>query len=225
MTSRASCVALFLLGILACNRRDRADPTPPLTSSASPSLASNPSPAVATGVGSGTSVEPHPIASSKPIASDTTTSAAAPSTTGAATSTCPAIELRVVYASHDAGAGNRAMDFDVVHDGTKSCVLEGYPEVTLLDAALAPLKAPILRSEGTYFTAGTAVTPVTLLPKDRAHFELAYRGTAITCPRSKSIRVKIGSATFSVAAEIQACATDAMQVTPIRAGASPKGMP
>lgn len=141
-----------------------------------------------------------------------------------ATTTCAASELRVLAASRSAGLGNRSMYFDVAHDGPSACAIEGVADITLLDRAHAPLKSPIVRSDGTYFTASAPVTHVTVPAKGRAHFELAYRAAAATCPTSKTLRVKIGVATFTVPAAIQACDTDPIVVTPFRAGASPPGM-
>ena len=148
-----------------------------------------------------------------------------PTTAPPAINTCPTAELRLVRTSHDAGLGNRALDFDVVHDGVKPCVIEGYPQIALLDAKSVALKSPIYYGGGTYFTAVPAIPRVTLAAKGRAHFEIGYHGTAVTCPVSKTLRATIGSLTLSAPAEIQACDTDGIVVTPILTGVSPKGMP
>ncbi|WP_333611956.1 DUF4232 domain-containing protein [Brevundimonas bullata] len=92
--------------------------------------------------------------------------------------------------------GNRLTTLALQNVGTQTCSLTGYPTVTLVDAGdrvLTAVKA--VQEPGSYFTQGTAPTPVALKPQSKAYFDLAWNvvpheaeGEKV-CPEAKTLRL------------------------------------
>jgi membrane-bound inhibitor of C-type lysozyme len=109
---------------------------------------------------------------------------------------CVGTNLRLSVEGGDAGMGNRLTTLALQNVGTQTCSLTGYPTVTLADAGdrvLTAVKA--VQEPGSYFTQGTAPTPVALKPQSKAYFDLAWNvvpheaeGEKV-CPEAKTLRL------------------------------------
>lgn len=109
---------------------------------------------------------------------------------------CIGTNLRLSVEGGDAGMGNRLTTLALQNVGTQTCSLTGYPTVTLADAGdrvLTAVKA--VQEPGSYFTQGTAPTPVALKPQSKAYFDLAWNvvpheaeGEKV-CPEAKTLRL------------------------------------
>lgn len=130
----------------------------------------------------------------------------APGVVPAAAAPCKGPQLKLSNDAGDAGMGHRRAIMALQNVGTAACSLTGYPAVTLLDGrgqALTSVRAN--RRPGSYFSAGQAPTPVTLRPRDKAFFDLAW--TVIpdesegetTCPTAARIRLTAPDDTSPVA--------------------------
>lgn len=147
----------------------------------------------------------------------------APGVVSAAAS-CKGPRLKLSNDGGDAGMGHRRAILALQNVGTAACTLTGYPAVTLLDArgqALTSVRAD--PRPGSYFRAGQAPTPVTLQPRDKAFFDLAW--TVIpdesegetTCPTATRIRLTAPNDTspLTLAQTFTPCGGD-VEVSPFR---------
>jgi membrane-bound inhibitor of C-type lysozyme len=109
---------------------------------------------------------------------------------------CVGTNLRLSVEGGDAGMGNRLTTLALQNVGTQTCSLTGYPTVTLADAGdrvLTAVKA--VQEPGSYFTQGTAPTPVALKPQSKAYFDLAWNVVPHeaegekACPEAKTLRL------------------------------------
>lgn len=143
---------------------------------------------------------------------------------------CKGPQLRPSNDGGDAGMGHRRAILALQNVATAACSLTGYPAVTLLDGqgqALTSVRAN--PRPGSYFRAGQAPTPVTLQPRDKAFFDLAW--TVIpdesegetTCPTATRIRLTAPDDTSPVALAqtFTPCGGD-IDVSPFRPVAEPE---
>ncbi|MFE2876206.1 DUF4232 domain-containing protein [Streptomyces roseus] len=97
----------------------------------------------------------------------------------AKTPACPPGGVRLVEGAGDAAMGLRVADVQLVNCGTEAYVLEGYPEIRLLDAKRAPVEAAVQHGG-----AGIAAAPtgaegdahrIELRPGQAAGFGMVWR--------------------------------------------------
>lgn len=133
----------------------------------------------------------------------------APSATTPAAPPCKGPQLKLSSEGGDAGAGNRVANIGVQNVGAQACSLTGYPGVTVQDRqgrALTGIRAE--QSTGSYFTQGEAPAAVTLQPREKAAFELAWtvvphEGEGETvCPSAARIRVSAPGDTSPVSLDL-----------------------
>lgn len=109
---------------------------------------------------------------------------------------CTGADLRLSVEGGDAGMGNRVTTLALQNVGARACSLTGYPTVALADAndrAMTSVKA--VQEPGSYFTQGTAPSPVSVKPQAKAFFDLAWNvvpheseGEKV-CPEAKTLRL------------------------------------
>ena len=143
---------------------------------------------------------------------------------------CKGPQLRLAAEAGDAGAGNRVRNFSLQNVGAQACRLTGYPRVSLRDARGRPL--PDVRSDrspGSYFRQGEAPRPVSLAPKSKAYFEVAWTVVPdesqgqTECPAVETVRVTAPDDTAAVSLPFSfAPCGGKIRVSPIRAEANPK---
>jgi hypothetical protein len=136
---------------------------------------------------------------------------------------CLAAQLSVRRVSHDAGAGNRAINFAFTNTSLSPCTLKGYPRVVPLDRAGRTLRGVrVLNDEGTYFQPEQAAEAVTLEPGKTAWFQIAFnaiQSTAKRCPVSARIRITAPDTrrAFVLREQMELCQRT-IRVTPVRSG-------
>ena len=109
-------------------------------------------------------------------------SSAAPQATPAANSCrAPALSLEVV--SQEGAAGSRYAVLAFGNQGTAACMLQGYPDLTLIGPnGRARDGIRVNQDPGAYYSEGQAITPVTLEPGGRAFFDLVSTAVAGEIP-------------------------------------------
>jgi len=157
----------------------------------------------------------------------------APGAAAPASAPCKGSDLKLTNDGGDAGMGHRIAIMALRNVGAETCTLTGYPAVTLLDGqgqALTGMRAN--QRPGSYLRSGQAPTPVTLQPKAKAFFDLAW--TVIpnegegetTCPTAERIRLTApdDTAPVSLAQTFTPCGGK-FDVSPIRSLAEPPVQP
>lgn len=149
---------------------------------------------------------------------------AAPAPAASAAPPCKGPQLKLSSEGADAGAGNRVANIGVQNIGAQACSLTGYPGVTVQDRqgrALTGVRAE--QSTGSYFTQGEAPAPVTLKPREKAAFELAWNVMPhegegeTTCPSAARIRVTAPGDTSPVSLDMPLTPCGGrVRVSPIR---------
>ncbi len=139
-------------------------------------------------------------------------------------SACGAATLSLEVVAQDAGAGSRFATLAFTNTGTTACVLDGYPDIALLDTAGQP-RTPF-RIEQTPVT--TDLAPVTLSPGVQAWFDLVTTAVAgevpgekEPCPATTAVRAIIAGANVDAPIELNPCNQRA-RVSTIRATAEPE---
>jgi membrane-bound inhibitor of C-type lysozyme len=173
---------------------------------------------------------------SRPAPAVLTPATPAPATPGDAAPDvvpCRGPDLKLTNDGGDAGMGHRIAIMALQNVGLRACSLTGYPAVTLLDGrgqALTAIRAN--QRPGSYLRSGQAPAPVTLQPKAKAFFDLAW--TVIphegegetTCPTAARIRLTAPGDTsqVSLAQTFTPCGGK-IDVSPIRSLAEPPVQP
>ncbi|WP_312784299.1 DUF4232 domain-containing protein [Brevundimonas sp.] len=118
---------------------------------------------------------------------------------------CVGANLRLSVEGGDAGMGNRVTVLAVQNTGAQTCSLTGYPTLTLADAGDRTLNAvKAVQEPGNYFAQGAAPTPVSLAPRSKAYFDLAWNVVPHeaegekTCPEAKILRLTAPGDTVAV---------------------------
>ncbi len=184
--------ALVCLGLSACSSDKTAT-----TSSSEPASPSPTSPSTSTG-GSAP-------ASSTPV------------TSSPASTRCHTSELSAALQPAQGGAGSIFTPLSLTNTGTRTCVVTGYPGVSLLDASGAILGVPATRDPGT-------VVSITLAPKAAAHTIVDTQNAIdpTQCgPMSTSVLIYPPDETDSItiAGALQICG-GVLGVLPMAAGAT-----
>jgi membrane-bound inhibitor of C-type lysozyme len=142
---------------------------------------------------------------------------------------CKGPQLRLSNEGGDAGAGNRVANVGLQNIGAQACSLTGYPAVTLHDGQgrdLTTVRAE--QAAGSYFTQGQVPAPVTLAPREKAAFELAWtvmpdeaQGER-ACPSAARVRVTAPGDTSPVSLDMPFTPCGGrVRVSPIRPLAAP----
>ncbi|MFI1454263.1 DUF4232 domain-containing protein [Streptomyces roseus] len=104
---------------------------------------------------------------------------AVPSPPEAAAPACPEGGVRLVEGAGDAAMGLRVADVRLVNCGTQPYVLDGYPEIRLLDGTRAPVEVAVLQGGEEIAAAPTgaegAPQRVELRPGQAAGFGMVWR--------------------------------------------------
>lgn len=187
-------VVLVAAALAACSS---AGPAPGRASAAAPStVATTPAPTSATpsALPSTTSAAPSATATASTQAP---TAGAAPSTSAALRSTCASLMIRVIRGSAGPGFEFAALQF--TNTGTSTCVLNGYPTVTLLSSGASVGGASV--------PDGTATSRFSLAPGDTAESQLKDISSC-QAPLSDQIHVVAPGSTISATRPgvLRACA-------------------
>jgi hypothetical protein len=159
-------------------------------------------------------------------ASGATTTSSTPggTSTTAASDRCTSGQLSVSVGFAQGAAGNIYVPVVLTNHGTTTCVIRGFPGVSLLDAAGNPIGSPATRD------ASQAVTSVTLAPGARAStiVHTLDQGIAPGGCRAASTSLRIyppgQTASLTVPAHITVCG-NTFSVTPMAAGDGTSGPP
>ena len=156
-----------------------------------------------------------------------------PATAASGAPPCKGPQLKLSNEGGDAGAGNRVANIGLQNIGAQPCTVTGYPGVTVQDRqgrALAGVRAE--QSTGSYFTQGEAPVPVTLQPREKAAFELAWNvmpheGEGETaCPSVARIRVTAPGDTSPVTLDMPLTPCGGrVRVSPVRPLTASAGQP
>nr|WP_281352485.1 DUF4232 domain-containing protein [Phytoactinopolyspora alkaliphila] len=115
--------------------------------------------------------------------------------TPAPVSDCPESGLMLSAGVADAASGLRVQDIQAVNCGSEPLELEGYPEITVLDAGWQVLDITV--NHGTTSIESPEPAPVTLAPGETARVTLVWRNTVTTTESSEILEgavVEIASA-------------------------------
>jgi len=154
----------------------------------------------------------------KVVKVDKIPTAEAPSEGGA----CPPSGLHVYADQGDAAMGLRAVGIHLQNCGTTPYSLDGFPELTLLDAAHERVKGvEILKGTSGISTGvggGDTPKPLTLEPGEQAQATLAWRnttgaGTAVNVPYVR-VRAKSGAAPVMISPGLDLGTTGKLGVGP-----------
>ncbi|MFJ8106515.1 DUF4232 domain-containing protein [Streptomyces sp. NPDC096132] len=120
---------------------------------------------------------------------------------------CPSSGIRVTADRGDAAMGLRVVGLHLENCGKKDYTLDGYPELSLLDADLEPVDGVRILRGGDGIATGTGLDdpprPLTLKPGETAVSGLAWRNTteagleAVTVPHVR-VRAKAGAAPVTI---------------------------
>ena len=142
---------------------------------------------------------------------------------------CANDQLKLTVEGGDAGMGHRLSLLALTNAGTGACVVGGYPEVMVLDAAGNPLpKVTVERGPNNYLSSGSpdAGGEIVLAAGARAMFDLAWtvvpheaEGETV-CPTAEVIQVSMGADTPLTLAQSFTPCGGRVQVTPLRAEAA-----
>lgn len=133
---------------------------------------------------------------------------------------CRSSDLRVDDRGGDAGAGNRVIRLALVNERAGACVLDGYPEVGLVDSAGHAVPVSVTHDERTYFDTGVGAARVTLGRGAAMEFSIAFNvvdGAPGGCALGAAIRVGAPGDTAAVglvARSVRAC-RGRLTVTPL----------
>ena len=152
-----------------------------------------------------------------------------PASTGVGGTTCKGPQLRLSAEGGDAGMGNRVAIIGVTNTGTRSCVLSGYPTVTLQDARnrdLTTIRAD--QSPGSYLRTNEAPAPVTLQPQGKGYFDMAWNvvpnegNGETTCPSAARLRMTVpdDTAVITLGQAFTPCG-GRIRISPFRSEAEP----
>ncbi|MEV6578343.1 DUF4232 domain-containing protein [Streptomyces sp. NPDC051582] len=136
---------------------------------------------VVAGVLVGCDVPPAPEAAPGPsgIRSPVPAPTAVPSPPAAKAPACPEGGVRLVEGAGDAAMGLRVADVRLVNCGTQPYVLDGYPEIRLLDRKRAPVAVEVLHGGDAIAAAPTGAEGVPqrveLQPGQAAGFGMVWR--------------------------------------------------
>lgn len=107
----------------------------------------------------------------------------APQVTAAAGEPCRAPALSLEVASGDAAAGSRFTVLAFANEGSGVCRLQGYPDLTLIDAdGEALTRFRINHDPGSYYAGNRPIEAVSLEPGERAYFDLVTTAVAGEIP-------------------------------------------
>lgn len=113
---------------------------------------------------------------------------------------CEPGQLRLEAAGGREARGMGAADFALVNEGSRRCVLHGFPEVEPQDGEGEEVDdVDVEEATGTFFEATAEPRPVTLAPGGRARFQLTFatapRGgdDADDCPAIRRLSVELPS--------------------------------
>ena len=108
-----------------------------------------------------------------------------------ATPTCASAHLRITVARRGVALGHAGLGFVVRNNGSRTCLLDGYPTVQLVGTS-GP-SATVVTFGPDYTVPNLAPKAVELSPGETAGFLLGYADAtgygAATCPRSTALRV------------------------------------
>ncbi|MFI5665202.1 DUF4232 domain-containing protein [Streptomyces sp. NPDC051704] len=134
---------------------------------------------VVAGAVAGCDVPPAPAAAPGPSVLRPPAATVAASPPSAAAPACPEGGVRLLEGPGDAAMGLRVADVRLVNCGTQPYVLEGYPEIRLLDGKRAPVEVTVVHgSDGiTGAPSGVEGVPqkVELLPGQAASLGMVWR--------------------------------------------------
>lgn len=135
----------------------------------------------------------------------------------------PALSLEVV--SQEGAAGSRYTVLAFENEGSAPCVLQGYPQLSLIGANGQPREeVRVNQDRGPYYPEGQAIEPVSLEPGARAYFDLVSTavagevdGEAEPCAPTIAVRASPPADEGSVQAplELNPC-NGRVRVTPFR---------
>lgn len=156
----------------------------------------------------------------------TTTTAAPTTTTTASGNGCTVSQLQVTTAGAGGAAGTIYNTGTFTNTSPKTCTLQGYPGMQLLNAQGQNLPTNVVRGGVTWQTPAANQPPalVTLAPQQAATFDWSYSdvpvGNQATCPMSSSALVTapndFKSATITL--QIPVCGDGTIHVSPVFAG-------
>src|SRR5262249_26482893 len=113
-----------------------------------PSLGTTTSVRPTTTTVAGTTTSARPTSTTGRATTGASTSSATTTATTAASNRCHTNELKGSLGSPTPGAGNLYVPLVLTNTSTRSCVVAGYPGVSLLDAAGAQIEQPAQREPG-----------------------------------------------------------------------------
>ncbi|MFD7841156.1 DUF4232 domain-containing protein [Streptomyces sp. NPDC059761] len=134
---------------------------------------------VVAGVLVGCDVPPAPAAAPGPSGVRSPVPSVVPSTPAAKAAACPEGGVRLIEGAGDAAMGLRVADIQLVNCGTQPYVLDGYPEIRLLDRKRAPVEVAVVHGADGITSAPTGVEgvpqKVELQPGQAAAVALVWR--------------------------------------------------
>lgn len=149
--------------------------------------------AIATGCGGHSTSASPPQTPASTSAAPTSATRAAPSTTAASTSStsaaattpttegrppnCATSQLGLLYAGGAGAGGHSLSTYRFTNHSSTTCVMTGYPGVSVLDASGNVVQHPALRDPGPGTTTAVPVTTVTLTPGAVASFLVSSTDT------------------------------------------------
>lgn len=140
---------------------------------------------------------------------------------------CVADQLQILDSQWLAAAGNGAMAFDVVNSGAR-CALEGYPNVTFLNAKGRAMDNRNVHDLSSMQFAEPKESLITLARGDVGTFGVSFSDNSVnndSCPKTVNAVVQLRSGVGSFWAEfpidLSPCG-NYLSVTPIELGAWPR---